>query len=52
VEFFIDNNKNIVDNMDKNRYNKNKKGREGKGHTEGGLLYGTCKGYTKRAGVE
>lgn len=39
------NNKKIVDNVDKNRYNKCKESKE---YAERRLLYGTCKGYIKR----
>ena len=38
--------KKIVDNADKDRYNKCKESKE---YDERRLLYGTCKGYIKRA---
>ncbi len=42
---FINNNKKIVDNTDKNGYNRSKESKE---CAEGRFLYGTCKGYIKR----
>lgn len=37
--------KKIIDNTDKNGYNRSKESKE---YAEGRLLYGACKGYIKR----